>query len=736
MLEAYRIGMTMTLGGDVSGALAKIAGQFKEIQELVRQTNGLMANMTKTMGAMGGVGTAASAMGKAATDLNNAMPNVARQAEATATAMERAATAGREMLRLSGPPPMPLLTYNPTGWTPNGPTPYGYNEAGYPSGNAIPLLGPGPRAAQSSGPRNALVNVPQPYSPNFTMGPGMQWPPGVPPLPYPGAPGPAGPSPPAVPGGIVNAGVKLMILRGIWDEAVNIVTAPFKESVKADTEMMRLRLLGVDEADRMEVQNLAHQVADELPRTYDETLSDFRHLRAAFGEDGSANPNKAALYALPKMERAAVVLANTTHEPVNDALMRIYKTAELGGDLTDPDTHDINPARFEAGVDAAVRALEAAQGMVGTRDLYNMAKQAGPALRMITDPEARYASILAPLIDLGGARTGTGLTAGMRQFMGGSMARHFAEEMQDLGLIKPGNPWRELMPPLGRNGPIILDKDAVQDGALDMIQKEGFFAWSQKALKADLEAKGITSAPDINRETYRLFSTETFRRIMSLYTTQAQQVVRDAALMKKIPHIDEQIELLKKDSLAMDAESFNAAYSNMLSRLGANLKPVARAALAAGTWMFKPANGPDGGSGIIDTAREAYWGGDAATIAVGAGAHGGHPLYRQGAPPNLLHFKDQYKPEMEPERQGSNAPMPGANGSWLAELTKSITESLIGVAHAETGRPITMTGTVMLDGRAVGQFMGSAAARANDLPGNGPSGPDPRAAPAIDPGFT
>ena len=54
MLEAYRIGMTMTLGGDVSGALAKIAGQFKEIQELVRQTNGLMANMTKTMGAMAG----------------------------------------------------------------------------------------------------------------------------------------------------------------------------------------------------------------------------------------------------------------------------------------------------------------------------------------------------------------------------------------------------------------------------------------------------------------------------------------------------------------------------------------------------------------------------------------------------------------------------------------------------------------------------------------------------------
>ena len=137
--------------------------------------------------------------------------------------------------------------------------------------------------------------------------------PWVPPLPYPGAPGPAGPSPPAVPGGMLNAGVKLMILRGIWDEAVNIVTAPFKESVKADTEMMQLRLLGVDEADRMEVQNLAHQIADKLPREYADTMSDFRHLRAAFGEDGSANPNKAALYALPKMEAAAVVAGQ--HDP-------------------------------------------------------------------------------------------------------------------------------------------------------------------------------------------------------------------------------------------------------------------------------------------------------------------------------------------------------------------------------------------------------------------------------------
>jgi hypothetical protein len=358
-----------------------------------------------------------------------------------------------------------------------------------------------------------------------------------------------------------------------------------------------------------------------------------------------------------------------------------------------------------------------------------MAKQAGPALRMITDPEARYASILAPLIDLGGPRTGTGLTAGMRQFMGGSMARHFAEEMQDLGLIKPGNPWRELMPPLGRNGPIILNKDAVEDGALDTIQHEGFFAWSQKALKADLDAKGITSAPDINRETYRLFSTETFRRIMSLYTTQAQQVVRDAALMKKIPRIDEQIELLKKDSLAMDAESFNTAYSNMLSRLGHNLKPVARAALAAGTWMFKPV-GPDSGSGITDTAREAYWGGDAATIAVGAEAHGGHPVYRTGAPPNLLHFKEQYKPEPDPEKQSSKGPLAGESRSWLADLGKSISESVMGVAHAEAARPITLTGKVMLDGKAIGDFVGTAAQRAANLPDNGPSGPDARGSPA------
>ena len=389
--------------------------------------------------------------------------------------------------------------------------------------------------------------------------------------------------------------------------------------------------------------------------------------------------------------------------------MRIYKTAELGGDLTDPNSHEINPARFEAGVDAAVRALEAAQGIVGTRDLYNMAKQAGPALRMITDPEARYASILAPLIDLGGARTGTGLTAGMRQFMGGSMARHFAEEMQDLGLIKEGNPWKELMPPLGRNGPIILDKDAVVDGALETIKQKGFFAWSQEALKDDLARKGITSAPDINQETYRLFSTETFRRIMSLYTTQAQQVVHDAALMKKIPHIDEQIELLKKDSLAMDAETFNSAYSNMLSRLGAHLKPAAGTRVEGGNLDVQAGGRPGHGVGDHRHRPRSLLGRER-----GDHRHRGRSAWRTPAATGRVRRRTCCTSRIStiPTWSRSNILLPlrrleGQQASWFADLTKSITESLTGVAHAEGARPITLTGTMMLDGRAMGEFIGS-----------------------------
>ena len=41
---------------------------------------------------------------------------------------------------------------------------------------------------------------------------------------------------------------------------------------------------------------------------------------------------------------------------------------------------------------------------------------------MIEDPYAAYASVMTPLLEFGGARTGTGLTAAMRALLGGTMA--------------------------------------------------------------------------------------------------------------------------------------------------------------------------------------------------------------------------------------------------------------------------------------------------------------------------
>ena len=107
MLEAYRVGTSLVLENGIGQQLTEIIRQFEQLDRIIRNTNAAardLASIIKgmaTIGAtMGGTATAAEKMSAAATGVARAMPDVTRQAEATANAMERAASASARMFAL------------------------------------------------------------------------------------------------------------------------------------------------------------------------------------------------------------------------------------------------------------------------------------------------------------------------------------------------------------------------------------------------------------------------------------------------------------------------------------------------------------------------------------------------------------------------------------------------------------------------------------------------------------
>jgi hypothetical protein len=576
-VEAYRVGVSLvSLGPGIGDDIARLIKQFQELDALVNSVNKTMRGMGGFSGAMGAGAAAATSMQQAAAGMAAIMPNVAQQAQATATAMERAAAAGR-MLALPAPnyartefPRGSQYAGPQTGFTMgsgSGPTFQGQYPpnwgTGGPVGGGLGPVGPG------NGP---TLNVP----PGYTMPP-----PGYPPMPTQGAPA----LQPGAGGKLLKGGLVYEFTVGVVRDVLGILNAPFEQYEKLNTELTRLRMAGVSDADVNSLEEQIKRVARAVPgRTYGEVAADTIAVRAILGEESGPDKMAAIRMALPGVEKAAALLKAATGETSPEALARLFKAVEVRGDVTDPATHQLSPERFAAGLDAALNVLVLGHGLASTNDLYNATKQGGPAMRAITDPYEAWASVVTPTFELGGSRTGTGLTAAFRALLGGSMAKHFADEMHDLGLAKPEAQYTQLMPAAGRNGAVMYGKDFLVDE--DVLVNQGLRAWIETTVRDRLAAHGITSAQDINKETYRVMNTETYRRLAAIYLTQSAQVGRDILLYKQIPGLDAKLGLLQGSGMALAGENLGAAFDNTLSGVGETFSGVKMAGMRAATWML------------------------------------------------------------------------------------------------------------------------------------------------------
>jgi hypothetical protein len=576
-IEAYKIGVSMVMETNIPGVLGGLFTSFEKLNKMMKDTQVSAANLGTALRGLAraeaGLNRVASALDKinaaasrAATSANGVGPNsgMARGAKETADHMERAAKSVNAMV--------------------SAPRLLGYDGGGSP----LALLGP---RAQSGG----LAGL----ASGFGGGNGL------PPLNTGGwganinPPTPGGGMMGNIMGGLSSAAHTIYTLEmGVQmvETFFHLMNDLLDKAVKLNTEIVRLHMAGVSKKDTDELQDAAFNIAKQVKgRAVDEIIVDARHMRAEFGDESGRGENSlgAIIKWLPKIEEAATVIHTQTGEETGTAIGRLLKSLALRGDLVDPHTHDIDPSRFMAGLEAAMKFMIAANGLASTNDIFNLMKQAGPAARMMDDPKSFYETMLAIVLDMGGARAGTALTAVGRQLFGGKMSMATAIDMQKMGMLKQGSYHKS-----GTPGMVAIEADGLVGE--DILNKQGIFAWAKSIVTPALAERGLTDAASINRELYKLFSTETGRRLMSLYLTQAQQTIRDAKQMEKIPSISDNVKILSNEGLSYNTDAMTTAWNNMWAAISGGASPAKLALLQGLTHVFE--NFSDAARGVPPTA--------------------------------------------------------------------------------------------------------------------------------------
>lgn len=337
------------------------------------------------------------------------------------------------------------------------------------------------------------------------------------------------------------------------------IAAGLEKAVGAGGELVKqqtlLRNMGTSWADVVDTTNKAqlatHQV---IGTTIAENIKGMRELLGVM-------PNlEEAQAKYPAVMQAAKVLESLTGSPADDSLQILAKAIELRGGGVNPKTGQLDPDRFAKEAEAATKAIIASGGLVNAQSLLQMMQQAGPMTRMVTDADTFYKGIITAMMDMGGARAGTALTAVGRQLLGGKMTKPTAEEMEAMGLLVPGM-WHK------SGTGVFVDKGGVVGEDILKDPQKGIASWMSSVMLPALSQHGITGTADIQQELYRVFGTETARRMAGLFIQNQSQIQRDAKLYDNALGGEAYGNVAKGD-LTANTKNFSDAFQNLLQALG------------------------------------------------------------------------------------------------------------------------------------------------------------------------
>lgn len=259
--------------------------------------------------------------------------------------------------------------------------------------------------------------------------------------------------------------------------------------------------------------------------------------------------------------RGAKVLEALTGAAAEKNIQVLAKAVEQLGGGTDPKTGEVDPERFERYMREAVKTIIASGGLIDANALLGFAKQAGPMARMTTDPAALFQSYMTAIMDMGGYRAGTALTAAGRQLLGGKMGLSTAQEMSRMGLLEDGK-WRKAGTGVQVDPGGLVGEDLLKGDNASVAK------WFESVFKPALAAHGMKTSSEMNQELYKVLGTETMRRIAGLFLSNEGQINRDANLQKGAADVNSAYDNLKGGDYEANVKNVKDAWENLMQAFG------------------------------------------------------------------------------------------------------------------------------------------------------------------------
>jgi hypothetical protein len=291
-----------------------------------------------------------------------------------------------------------------------------------------------------------------------------------------------------------------------------------------------------------------------------ERLDAYRELRGILGPRG--DDFSEVQQVLPSYLKLHTLYGGRTQD--------VMRAVEMQGGVQFDRNGQFDQSRFGTYLDAAVRTLQASGGTIKPQDLLNVMKQASVTARGM-DPNAFWNLMMTPIMEMGGYRAGTALSAFSRQFYGGIMPERNARELQSLGLMQAGKAT------YGHDGRLIAGRGAITSEDVLNDPNRGPLSWlAETALPAFRQgfAAFQQSHPGtketwqayVRDEVTRVFSTETDRRLAALVLTQLGSVQRDQALRQSAPGVGAYD--LAQHNYETQLENLRKSWASLMQTLG------------------------------------------------------------------------------------------------------------------------------------------------------------------------
>ena len=286
-------------------------------------------------------------------------------------------------------------------------------------------------------------------------------------------------------------------------------------------------------------------------------------------EMGVTIGNPAAAEAmLPEAAKTAYVVSHFTGEKEEDIIKNLMRVADLRAQIysmgADGKEH-VDPMKLHAEMEAAGRGLILGGGFIKSNDLLQATKMAGPAAKL-QSPEAFYAAGVEAGIAMGASRLGTAETGLMQQFIGGTMTKKVAVNMEEAGLLKPGE-WTS-----GRSGGVVVGSSATK--RFEAMLKDPI-AWLEGPGEAAIKAYAAKEHLDVTSAVFRLFGRQTVQRLVNEAMSNEPQFARARQIYGNIPSVQEQYKELHAHDLDTNLRELQSAWKSFMEALSDAGTPAA-----------------------------------------------------------------------------------------------------------------------------------------------------------------